>query len=89
MQRAYCHVDKISFGPKIESNKLWGSILFIFCLSLQIHFLKINFIEICLLYNAMFVPISQQSESVFRIHISPLCGFPSHLGLCRALSRVP
>lgn len=43
MQRAFWQADKILFGPKVESNKFWGSILFIFGLTLQIHFLKINF----------------------------------------------
>ena len=47
------------------------------------------FIEEQLLYNAIFVSAIQQTETVTCIHISPLFGFPSHLGLHRALSRAP
>ena len=42
-----------------------------------------------LLYNIVLVSAVQQSESGTHIHISPLFAFPSCLGHCRPLSRVP
>ena len=52
-------------------------------------FFKLIFIGVELLYNIVLVSTVQQSESAIRIHISPLFGFPSHLGHHGALSRVP
>ena len=43
-----------------------------------------------LLYNVLLISSVQQSESVIRIHISPLFFvFPSHVSHHRTLSRVP
>ena len=42
-----------------------------------------------MLYNVLLFSAIQQSESAMCIHISPLPGFPSHLGHRRALSRDP
>ena len=42
-----------------------------------------------LLYTAVSVSAVQQSESAICIHISPLFGFPSHLGHHRAQAEFP
>ena len=39
-----------------------------------------------MLYNVVLVSTAQQSELTIGLHISPLFGFPSHLGHHRALS---
>ena len=55
------------------------------------------FIEVQLLYNIVLASTVQQNEQqnvqqnepATHTHISLLFGFSSHLGHCRALSRVP
>ena len=56
---------------------------------IRIYLFKLTFIGVQLLYNVVLVSTVQQSELTIHIHISPLFGFPFHLGHHRALSRVP
>ena len=62
----------------------WFFIIF-FCSSITLK----KIIGVQLFYNVVSVSSVQQSESVKRIHISPLFGFSSLLGHHRTLSGVP
>ena len=58
-----------SFSPRCLHLK------HLFCLFLSSHFLKLIFIVVLLLYNAVLVSTAQQSESAIHIRISPLFWF--------------